>query len=101
MADFAEVSLIIRRLVATLALACLLASMTACFDQDTAAVIFLPTWAALFFCWQYLSRKLHLKVSTAPRPRLRRPTAWARVIVTGLVAYGVAFAITLLPVADF
>jgi hypothetical protein len=103
MADFAKVSLILRRLVATLALAILLASMTACFDRDAAGVMFLPTWAALFFGWQYLSRKLHFKVSKAPRPRPRPrpPTAWGRVIVTGLVAYGVAFAITLLPVADF
>ena len=92
-------SLILRRLVATLALAILLASVTACFDQGAAGVLFLPTWAALFFGWQYLSRKLNfnINISKAPRPRPRRSTAWGRVIVTGLVAFGIA----LLPVADF
>jgi len=53
----------------------------------------------LFFGWQYLSRKLNfnINISKAPRPRPRRSTAWGRVIVTGLVAFGIA----LLPVADF
>jgi hypothetical protein len=99
MADFAKVSLVLRRLVATLALAILLASVTACFDQGAAGVLFLPTWAALFFGWQYLIRKLNfnINISKAPRPRPRRSTAWGRVIVTGLVAFGIA----LLPVADF
>jgi hypothetical protein len=103
MADFAKVSLILRRLLATLALAILLASVTACFDQGTAGVLFLPTWAALFFGWQCLSRKLNfnINISKAPRPRPRRSTAWGRVIVTGLVASGIAFGIALFPVADF
>jgi hypothetical protein len=101
MADFAKLSLIVRRLLASLALAILLASVIACFDRGVAGVMFLPTWAALFFCWQYLSRKLRFNVSRAPRPRPRRPTAWGRVIVTGLIAYGLAFSITLLPVVDF
>lgn len=92
-------SLILRRLVATLALAILLASVTACFDQGAAGVLFLPTWAALFFAWQYLSRKLNfnINISKAPRRRPKRSTAWGRVIVTGLVAFGIA----LLPVGDF
>jgi hypothetical protein len=99
MADFAKVSVILRRLVATLALAILLASVTACFDQGAAGVLFLPTWAALFFGWQYLRRTLNfnINISKAPRPRPRRSTAWGRVIVTGLVAFGIA----LLPVTDF
>jgi len=103
MADFAKVFLFLRRLLVTLALAILLASVIACFDRGVAGVLFFPTWAALFFGWQYLSRKLHFSVSKPPRPRPRprRPTAWGRVIVTGLVAYVVAFAIGLLPVADF
>src|ERR1700724_126333 len=103
MADFAKVSLILRRLIATVALAILLASVTACFDQGAAGVLFLPTWAALFFGWQYLSRKLNfnINISKAPRLRPRRSTAWGRVIVTGLAAYGVVFGIALLPVADF
>ena len=63
MADFAKVSLILRRLVATLALAILLASVTACFDQEAAGVLFLPTWAALFFGWPYLSRKLNFNIN--------------------------------------
>ena len=90
-------SLILRRLFATLALAILLASVTACFDQGAAAVLFLPAWAALFFGWQYLSRKLNFNIRTRPR----RSAAWGRVLVTGLVAYGVAFGIALLPIADF
>ena len=92
-------SLILRRLVATLAIAILLASVTACFDQGAAGVLFLPTWAALFFGWQYLSRMLNfnINISKSPRLRPRRSTAWGRVIVTGLVAFGIA----LLPVADF
>jgi len=103
MADFAKLSLIMRRLLASLALAILLASVVACFDQGTAGVLFSPTWAALFFGWQYLSQKLRFNVSRAPRrrPSRRRPTAWGRVIVAGLIAYGLAFAITLLPIADF
>jgi hypothetical protein len=108
MADLAKVSEIVRRLLATLALAILLASLTACLDQGVAGVLFLPMWAALFFCWQYLSRKLNFNInifkvssSRASRPRPRRSTAWGRVIVTGMAAYGVAFGIALLPVADF
>jgi hypothetical protein len=101
MADFAKLSLIVRRLLASLVLAILLASVIACFDEGIAGVLFLPTWAALFFGWQYLSCKLRFNVSKAPRPRPRRPTAWGRVIVTGLIAYGLAFAITLVPIADF
>ena len=99
MADFAKVSLILRRLVATLAIAILLASVTACFDQGAAGVLFLPTWAALFFSWHYLSRKLNfnINISKAPRRRPKRSTAWGRVIVTGLVAFGIA----LLPLGDF
>jgi len=99
MADYAKVSLILRRLVATLALAILLASVTACFDRGAAGVLFLPSWASLFFGWQYLSRKLNfnINVSKARRPHPRRSTAWGRVIVTGLVAFGIA----LLPVGDF
>ena len=99
MADFAKVSLILRRLVATLALAILLTSVTACFDQETAGLLFLPAWAALFFSWRYLSGKLNFNVniSRAPRRRPKRPTEWGRVIVTGLIAFG----ITLLPAGDF
>jgi hypothetical protein len=103
MTDFGKVSLILRRLFATLALTILLASLTACFDQGIAGVLLLPTWAALFFGWQYLSRKLNFNIifSKAPRVRPRRSTAWGRVIVTGLAAYGVALGIALLPIADF
>ena len=103
MADFARLSLIMRRLLASLALAILLASVIACFDQGVAGVLFLPTWAALFFGWQHVSQKLRFNVSRAPRLRTgrRRPTAWGRVIITGLIAYGLGFAITLLPIADF
>ena len=103
MADLAKLSLIMRRLLASLALAILLASVIACFDQGVAGVLFLPTWAALFFGWQHLSQKLRFNVARAPRrrPSRRRPTAWGRVIVTGLIAYGLGFAITLLPIADF
>ena len=101
MADLEKVALIFWRLLATLVLAMLLASVTACFDWGAARVLSLPTWAALFCGWPYLGRKLNFKISKAPRPRPRRSTAWGRIIVTGLVAYGVAFGIALLPVADF
>ena len=96
-------SLILRRLVATLALTFLLAALAACFDPGAFGVVFLPTWAALFFSWQYLSRKPRFNVSKAPLPppRPQRSTAWGRVIVTGLVASGIAFGMTLLPIADF
>ena len=94
-------SLILRRVLATLALAILLASMTACFDRGAAGVMFLPTWAALFFGWEYLSRMLNFNISRVPRPRAKRSTAWGRILVTGLVAFGVAFGIALLPIADF
>jgi hypothetical protein len=95
-----EQARIVRRLLASLALAILLTSVIACFDRGVAGVLFLPTWAASFLGWQYLSRNLRLNISRAPRPRPRRPTAWGRVIVTGLIAYGLAFSITLLPIAD-
>lgn len=104
MADFAKVSLILRRLVATLALTFLLAAMAACFEPGAFGVVFLPMWAALFFGWQYPSRNPHFNVSKAPPPpppRPKRSTAWGRVIVTGVVAFGVAFGIALLPIADF
>ena len=99
MADFAKVSLILRRLVATLALAILLTSVTACFDQGTAGILFFPTWAVLFFGWRYMSPRLNfnVKIARAPQRRTRRSTAWGRVIVTGLVAFGIA----LLPIGGF
>jgi len=100
MADSAKTSLILRRLVATLALAMLLAALAARFYPGDFGVVVLLMWAVLFFGWQYLGRKQDIDIPKTPPPpplRRKRSTAWGRLIVTGLVAFGIA----LLPIADF
>ena len=67
--------------------------------------LFLPCWIVLLIVSPYLDRKPTRKPSpnipnALSPPRPKRPTAWGRVVVTGLVACGVAFGIALLPIAD-
>jgi len=68
--------------------------------------LFLPCWIVLLIVSPYLDRKptrkpsLNIPYALSP-PRPKRPTAWGRVIVTGLVACGVTFGMTLFPIADF
>ena len=68
--------------------------------------LFLPCWIVLLIVSPYLDRKPIRKPSpnipNALSPlRPKRPTAWGRVIVTGLVAFGITVGIALLPIADF
>lgn len=104
MADFAKVSLIVKRLIATLALALLVAAMAAPFYPDAVVIVLFLSWAAVFFGWQYLSRKQDARMPKAPPPPPpgpTRPTAWGRIIITGLVAFGVVCAIAPFPISDF
>ena len=100
MADFAKVSLFLKRLGLTFLLSGLMFFLIALFNPDVAGILWLPCWIALFVAWPYLERKLNIPIFKRRKPRPKRPTAWGRVIVTGLVALAASFAIALLPVAD-
>jgi len=100
MADFAKVSRFLRRLGLTFLLSGLTFFFIALLNPDVAVILWLPCWIALFVAWPYLERKLNIPVFQGREPGLKRPTAWGRVIVTGLVALAVSFAIALLPVGD-
>jgi len=98
MADFAKVSRFLRRIGLTLVLAFVLACVVGSVNPD-AIGIFVPSWIAFFVAWPFLDRKLNIPVFKG-RKRPKRPTAWGRVIVTGLPALAATLAITLLPVAN-
>jgi hypothetical protein len=101
MTFLAKVGLILRRAGLTLVLAFVVFWFVVSYHPDFAGILFVPTWAALFFSWSYLDRKLHLKFPRISRPRPPRSTAWGRVIVTGVIALGIAWGIALLPVGDY
>jgi hypothetical protein len=96
MADLAKVSLFLRRLGLTFLLTGLMVCLIAPFNSDVAGILWLPCWIALFLAWPYLD----LPVFKRRKPRPKLPTAWGRVVVTGLVAFGVSMGIVLLPVSD-
>ena len=106
MADWAKVFLFLRRLMLSFLLALVLFCLIAPFYPEAAWRLFLPCWIVLLIVSPYLDRRPTRKASpnipnALSPPRPKRPTAWARVIVTGLVAFGVTFGIALLPIADF
>ena len=99
------VSLFLRRLMVSFLLALVLFCLIAPFYPEAAWRLFLPCWIVLLIVSPYLDRKPTWKPSlnipnVLPSPRPKRPTAWGRVVVTGLVACGVAFGIGLLPISD-
>jgi hypothetical protein len=105
-ANLAKVSLLLRRLTLSFLLALVLFCLIAPFYPEAAWKLFLPCWIVLLIVSPYLdrkpTRKPSLNIPDAPSPpRPKRPTAWGRVIVTGLVACGVTFGMTLFPIADF
>lgn len=91
----------VRRAAFTLVLAFAVVGLVGCYDPDFAGILFVPIWAASFFVWPYLERKLNFKFPRISRPRPRRPTAWGRIVVTGLIAFAVAAGMALLPTGDF
>ena len=101
MSFLAKAGLILRRAVFTFVLAFAVVGLVASYDPDLAAILFVPIWAAWFFLWPYLDRKLNFKAPRIPGRRPRRPTAWGRIVVTGLIAFGIAFGMALLPAGDF
>jgi len=100
MANLTKVSLFLRRLGLTFLLAFLPFSVIALVYPDAAGMLFLPCWIALFVAWPYLDRKLNFPIFKGRKPRPKRPTAYGRVVVTGLVAFGVLIGTTLLPVVN-
>ena len=80
--------LIIRRLGVTLALTVVLACIVAFINEDAALPLFLPSWAALFLVWPYLSRRLDFEFPKAPAPRGPRPlsTSAKRLAITAALA---------------
>ena len=106
MANLAKVSLFLGRLMLSFLLALVLFCLIAPFYPEAAWKLFLPCWIVLLIVSPYLDRKptwkpsLNIPNALSP-PRPKRPTAWGRVIVTGLVACGVTFGMTLFPIADF
>ena len=105
MFSLAKVSLFFRRLGLALLLAFLLITLITLVYPE-AIDLFVPCWIALFIASPYLDRKLarkpKLNTPQAPAPpRRKRSTAWGRVVVTGLITFGISFAFALLPLADF
>jgi len=119
MGNLGKVSLFLRRLGLSLLLAFLLISLIAVVYPEGALSLFLPSWIALLIASPYLDRKLkrpsitnipqagalgvtepEAQTPLPPTTRAGRPTAWGRVIVTGLVSFAVTLGITLLPLAD-
>src|ERR1700686_4538330 len=100
MAHLANVSLFLRRLGLTFLLTGLIVCLIAPFCPDVAGILWLPCWIALFVAWPYLDGKLNFPIFKGRKPRPKLPTAWGRVVVTGLVAFGVSMGIALLPVPE-
>jgi len=91
--------LIIRRLGVTLALVVVLACIVAFIDEDAALSLFLPSWAALFFGWPYLSRRLGFdfpKAPAAPRERRPRSTSAMLLVITAALAMVLSVALALM-----
>jgi len=94
--------LILRRLGLTLVLAFLLFGLMVCvIDQQVATILFLLSWVVLFFGWPDLSRKLGFDFPKAPAPRKPRQTAWARILITGVLAFVVGCALSVLADPSF
>lgn len=83
-----SVSLIIRRLGVTLALAIVIACCLALIDEDIVVISFLLSWPALFFGWPYLSRKLNFNFPKPPAPRPPRPrsSGGVRLVLSAMLA---------------
>ena len=81
-----RVSLIIRRLGVTLALAIVIACCLALINENVVAISFLLTWPALFFGWPYLSRKLGFNFPKAPVRREARSTSAKRLVISAMLA---------------
>lgn len=79
--------LIIRRVGVTLALAVVLACIVALINEDAALLLFLPSWAALFFGWPHLSRQSGFDVLSAPVHKLlQHPLSGSRLLITAMLA---------------
>ena len=100
MADWTKVFLFLRRLGMTFLASVLLASVVASIYADAVVIVWLLCWVALFVAWPYLDRKLNFPVFKRRKTCPRRPTAWGRVVVTGLVTFGLSFGLALLPLDD-
>jgi hypothetical protein len=90
-----NLSLIIRRLGITLLLAFVIFTLAVFINEDVAGFLFLPCWAALFFGWPYLSRRLNFNFPKAPAPRQPRRADWSRILITGVLALLLASALAL------
>ena len=86
-----NLSVIIRRLGVTIVLAIIIASPGVLVGEDFAAFLFLLSWVALFFGWPYLSRRLGFNFPKPPVPRQPPRTDWRRILITGAVAFVLAF----------
>ena len=86
--DALSVDLTIRRLGVTLALAIVLACALALFSEGVAGGLFLPSWAALFFGWPYLSQELDFNFPKppAPRPPRARSSGGVRLVLSAMLA---------------
>ena len=100
MAYLTKVPLFLRRLGLSFLLTVLMVCLIATFSSGVAGILWLPCWIALFVAWPYLERKLSFPIFKGRKPRPKLPTAWGRVVVTGLVAFGILMVIVLLPVPE-
>lgn len=101
MTFLAKAGTILRRAGFTFVLAFAVVGLVGSYNPDLAGILFVPIWVASFFTWPYLERKMNFKFPRISRPRSRRPTAWGRIVATGLIAFGIAFGLALLPTGDF
>jgi hypothetical protein len=95
-----SVSLIIRRIGVTLALAVVLTCGVALINEDAAVFFFLPSWIALFFGWPYLSRTVGFNFPKPYVPRTPRRTAWGRLFVTAFLSIGLSCTVAVIIHSD-
>lgn len=91
-----SVSVIIRRIGVTLALAVVLTCGVALINEDAAVFFFLPSWIALFFGWPYLSRTVGFNFPKPHVPRTSRRTKWGRLFVTAFLSFGLSCAVAVI-----
>lgn len=94
--------LIIRRLGITLVLAIVLTCGVDLISDDAAMLSFFPSWAVLFFCWPYLSRRLGFDFPKAPASREPRPrrTSAKLLVITAMLAVLLSVVLALIVNAD-
>lgn len=92
-------SAILKRVIVTGLVAVLIAATLVITTDIPAWSSCLLLWPVLFFTWWYLSRRFGKDFAHAPKPP-RKPTPWARMLITCALAFLVASGVAFLIVPD-